>query len=93
MKNMQKIDVVMLHVGEEQYPQDYLDKVIAELVPNVEKMDCNLLGNYKIMCFADAEQVAETLKGKQKKTLSLHQSLKMTWLPVRLQDLHNLVLS
>ena len=65
MKNMQKIDVVMLHVGEEQYPQDYLDKVIAELTPNVEKMECNLLGNYKIMCFADAERVADTLKGKQ----------------------------
>ena len=29
MKNMQKIDVVMLHLGEEQYPQDYLDNVAA----------------------------------------------------------------
>jgi len=65
MKNMQKIDVVMLHVGEEQYPQDYLDKVIATLVPQVEKMDCNLLSNHKIMCFADAERVMEELKGKQ----------------------------
>lgn len=65
MKNMQKIDVVMLHLGEEQYPQDYLDNVAAELREQVGKMECNLMGSYKIMCFADAERVVEALKGKQ----------------------------
>lgn len=65
MKNMQKIDVVMLHLGEEQYPQDYLDKVAVELREQVGKMDCNLMGSYKIMCFADAERTVEALKGKQ----------------------------
>ena len=28
-------------------------------------MECNLMGSYKIMCFADAERVVEALKGKQ----------------------------
>ncbi|MBE6948200.1 MAG: hypothetical protein E7454_08165 [Ruminococcaceae bacterium] len=65
MKNMQKINVVMLHLGEEQYPQEYLDNVAGELREQVGKMDCNLMGSYKIMCFADAEQVVEALKGKQ----------------------------
>ena len=31
MKNMLKANVVMLSVGEEMYPQDYLDNVINTL--------------------------------------------------------------
>ncbi len=62
MKNMQKANVVMLSVGEQQYPQDYLGKVIDEINAEVKKMDCNLIGCYKIMNFADAEKAAEALK-------------------------------
>ena len=62
MKRMQKANVVMLSVGEQQYPQDYLDKVINEINTEVKKMDCNLLGCYKVMNFADAEKVAEEIK-------------------------------
>ena len=62
MKNLSKANVVMLSVGEQQYPQDYLDKVINEIDAEVKKMDCNLIGCYKIMNFADAEKVADTLK-------------------------------
>lgn len=62
MKNMLKANVVMLSVGEQQYPQDYLDKVIKEIDAEVAKMDCNLLGCYKIMNFGDAENVLEAIK-------------------------------
>lgn len=65
MKNMLKANVVMLSVGEEMYPQDYLDNVINTLKAEVEKMDCNLLATYKIMNFSDAEEVAEKLDGKK----------------------------
>ncbi len=36
MKNMQKANVVMLSVGEQQYPQDYLAEVIAGLEKEVK---------------------------------------------------------
>lgn len=65
MKNMLKANVVMLSVGEQQYPQDYLAEVISGLEKEVEKMDCNLLSCHTIMNFADAEKVAEELKDKQ----------------------------
>ena len=65
MKNMLKPNVVMLSVGEQQYPQDYLVKVISGLENEVKKMDCNLLSCHTIMNFADAEKVAESLKDKQ----------------------------
>lgn len=65
MKNMLKANVVMLSVGEQQYPQDYLDKVITEINTEVKKMDCNLLGCFKVMNFSDAERVAEELKDKK----------------------------
>lgn len=62
MKNMTKANVVMLSVGEQQYPQEYLDVIIKEIDAEVAKMDCNLLGCYKIMNFSDAEKVAEAIK-------------------------------
>lgn len=65
MKNMQKANVVMLSVGEQQYPQDYLDKVINEINTEVKKMDCNLIGCYKVMNFSDAERVSEDIKDKK----------------------------
>ena len=65
MKNMLKANVVMLSVGEQQYPQDYLADVISGLEKEVKKMDCNLLGCHTIMNFADAEKVSEELKDKQ----------------------------
>ena len=64
MKNMQKANVVMLSVGEQQYPQDYLAKVIAELEDQVKKMDCNLLDCFIVMNHQDAEKVADSLAGK-----------------------------
>ena len=64
MKNMKKADVVILNVGEQQYPQDYLDKVIACTSEGIGKMDCNIVGDYKVMNFADAQKVAEDLQGK-----------------------------
>ncbi len=65
MKNMLKANVVMLSVGEQQYPQDYLDKVINEINTEVKKMDCNLLGCYKVMNFSDAERVLDEIKDKK----------------------------
>ena len=65
MKNMLKANVVMLSVGEEMYPQDYLDNVINTLKAQVAKMDCNLMATYKIMNSQDAEEVAEALEGKK----------------------------
>ncbi|MBR5460742.1 MAG: hypothetical protein IKV53_07700 [Clostridia bacterium] len=64
MKNMKKANVVMLSVGEQQYPQDYLAKVISELEGEVKKMDCNIVGCYTVMNFADAQRVADELSGK-----------------------------
>ncbi len=65
MKNMQKANVVVLGVGEQQYPQDYLAKVLDEINAEVAKMDCNLIGNYKVMNAADAEKTADALKGQK----------------------------
>ena len=65
MKNMTKANVVMLSVGEQQYPQEYLDQVISEIDTEVGKMDCNLIGCYKIMNFSDAEKVADALKDQK----------------------------
>ena len=63
MKNMQKANVVVLSVGEQQYPQDYLAKVISETDAEIRKMDCNLIGCYTVMNFGDAERVATELSG------------------------------
>ena len=38
MKNMLKANVVMLSVGEQQYPQDYLADVISGLEKEVKKI-------------------------------------------------------
>jgi len=65
MKNMQKANVVILSVGEQQYPQDYLDAVIAETDKEASKIDCNLVGCYKIMKFQDAEDVLERIKDRK----------------------------
>lgn len=64
MKNMQKANVVMLSVGEQQYPQDYLAEVIAGLENQVKKMDCNVLDCFTVMNFQDAEKAANALAGK-----------------------------
>lgn len=65
MKNMKKVNVVVLSVGEQQYPQDYLDKVIQQTDAEVKKMDCNILGCYKLMNFSDAEKTLEEIKEKK----------------------------
>ncbi len=65
MKNMEKANVVVLSVGEQQYPQDYLDNVIQEIDAEIKKMDCNVLGCYKIMNFSDAEKTADALKDQK----------------------------
>lgn len=65
MKNMLKANVVVLGVGEQQYPQDYLAKVLDEINGEVKKMDCNLVGCYKVMNFSDAEKAADDLAGKK----------------------------
>ena len=64
MKTLEKANVIMLSVGEQQYPQDYLAGVIAELEKEVGKMDCNLLGAYTVMNFKDAEKTADIIKDK-----------------------------
>ncbi len=64
MKSYEKANVIMLSVGEQQYPQDYLAGVIKELEKEVGKMDCNLLGAYTVMNFKDAEKTAELIKDK-----------------------------
>ena len=64
MKNMQKANVVMLNVGEEMYPQDYLGALIKTLREEVSKMDCNLVASHTLMCMKDAENAAEALIGK-----------------------------
>jgi len=65
MKNMKKVNVVVLSVGEQQYPQDYLDRVIQQTDAEVKKMDCNILGCYKLMNFSDAEKTLEEIKEKK----------------------------
>ncbi len=65
MKNMKKANVVVLSVGEQQYPQDYLGKVIAETDAEVKKMDCNLIGFYTVMNFGDAERTLDEIKEKK----------------------------
>ena len=65
MKNMSKADVVILNVGEQQYPQDYLATVIESLNNGIKKMDCNIVGCYTVMNFNDAQKTAEDLKGKR----------------------------
>lgn len=65
MKNMVKANVVVLSVGEQQYPQGYLDSVIMDTDTEVKKMDCNVVGCYKIMNFNDAEKVYNTIKEKK----------------------------
>ena len=64
MKNMAKANVVMLSIGEEMYPQDYLGRVIDELREKVSAMDCSLVSCHTIMCMKDAEETAEALVGK-----------------------------
>ena len=39
MKNMTKANVVMLSVGEQQYPQEYLDVIIKEIDAEVAKIE------------------------------------------------------
>ncbi len=65
MKNMTKADVVILNVGEQQYPQDYLAKVIEEICDGIKEMDCNVVDCFTVMNFSDAEKTAEALKGKK----------------------------
>ncbi len=65
MKKTANVNVVMLSVGEQQYPQDYLAKVISALEKEVSKMDCNLLGCYSVMNFSDAEKVLSEIEDKQ----------------------------
>ncbi len=65
MKNMEKADVVILNVGEQQYPQDYLAGVITEISDGIKKMDCNVIGCYTVMNYNDAVKTAEDMKGKK----------------------------
>ena len=65
MKNMEKAKVVMLSLGDAQYPQDYLGHVIAELRQEVGKMNLDLVACHTIMCGEDAQRVENELKGKE----------------------------
>ena len=65
MKNMKKADVVILNLGEQQYPQDYLDEVMTTVCDGIKKMECNIAGCYKVMNFNDAQEVADKLAGKK----------------------------
>lgn len=63
MKNMKKANVVMLSLGEEMYPQDYLGNIIDTLRAKVGEMPCNLLSCHTIMSKQHADEVAEKLAG------------------------------
>ena len=63
MKNMKTADVVILNVGEEQYPQEYLAEVSESICGEIRKMDCNIIGEYKVMNFSDACEVSKKLDG------------------------------
>ena len=62
MKNRKTADVIILNVGEEQYPQEYLGNVADTVSNEIQKMECNVKGRFTVMNFADAQRVAGTLK-------------------------------
>ncbi|MBO4264663.1 MAG: hypothetical protein J5922_01110 [Clostridia bacterium] len=62
MKNMEKANVIILNVGDSQYPQDYLGALIEEVNSNVRKMNCNVLAEYTIMNEKDAIAAKEGVK-------------------------------
>lgn len=65
MKNTVKADVIILNVGEQQYPQDYLGAVAKCITDEIEKMDCNVIGKYTVMNFPDATEVEKDVRGKK----------------------------
>lgn len=65
MKNMGKAKVVMLNLGDAQYPQDYLNNIIDELRREVGKMNLDLIACHSIMCGEDVQNVEKDLKGKE----------------------------
>lgn len=64
MKNTKQLNVMMLHLGEEMYPQDYLENVIKKVQDAVGEMDCNLVGCYRVMSAKDAGECSELMEGK-----------------------------
>lgn len=65
MKKFQKADVVILNVGEQQYPQAYLKQVADEVCGAISEMDCNSIACYTVMNSADAQAVKQNLAEKK----------------------------
>lgn len=65
MKNMKRVNAVILNVGEQQYPQDYLGNVAEEICRNISCEECEIIGKYKVMNFNDAVRVKDDLEGKK----------------------------
>ncbi|MHA9738136.1 hypothetical protein [Robinsoniella peoriensis] len=63
MKNTRQLNVIMLHLGEAMYPQDYLEDVIKKVQEAVSDMECNLVGCYKVMSEKDAGECSRLIEG------------------------------
>ena len=63
MKNTRQLNVIMLHLGEAMYPQDYLEDVIKKVQEAVSGMECNLVGCYKVMSEKDAGECSRLIEG------------------------------
>ncbi len=64
MKNTENVNAIILNVGEQQYPQDYLKNVADEICAEIENMECNITGKFTVMNFSDAQKVADEIKDK-----------------------------
>ena len=65
MKRFLKSDVIVLNVGEQQYPQDYISNAADIISEGIKRMECNIVGCYSVMNFSDAQKVAEEIKEKK----------------------------
>lgn len=63
MKNVKRTNAVILNVGEQQYPQDFLANAAEEICSEIKKMDCNIDAIYSVMNFEDAKKVREEMNG------------------------------
>ena len=63
MLKSDKVKVVLLHLGEIMYPQDYLAEVMDEVRGSVQKMDAELVARHSIMCGDDGADAANALSG------------------------------
>ncbi len=63
MKNMKKVNAIILNVGEQQYPQDFLANAAEEICAEIRKMDVNVTEIFSVMNFNDAVVVSEKISG------------------------------